>query len=385
MNLPPVLKTLSFNRNEWSGAFGDIGTDFPLIAGLILTGGLNVAGVLVLFGFFQIITAIAYRMPMPVQPLKAMITIVLAQRLDPQLLYGGGLAIGIAMLLLTVTGSLRWLASHIPRSVVRGIQFGLGLSLAQLALRNYLPSDALTGYLLGAVGFVIILSLLGNTKYPPALWIIFLGISYAVLFKDLQFNFIQNIRLTLPRFHIPPAEDILSGFVVLALPQIPLSLGNSIFAAEQTIKDLFPEKSVTLRKIGLTYSAMNLISPFFGGIPTCHGSGGMAGHYIFGGRTGGSVMIYGSFYLVLGFFFSQSANEWIRLFPLPLLGVLLFFEALAMMMLVKDMTSSKTDLFIVLTVGTLILTLPYGYLIGMIAGTLMHKFMPKGNYRVDTP
>lgn len=385
MNLPPVLKTLSFNRNEWSGAFGDIGTDFPLIAGLILTGGLNVTSVLILFGLFQILTALAYRMPMPVQPLKAMATIILAQKLDPHLLYGGGLAIGITMLLLTVTGSLQWLANHIPKSVIRGIQFGLGLSLAQLALGSYLPSEGPPGYILGTIGFVIILSLLGNKKYPPALWIIFLGISYVLLFKHPQFNFSQNIHLTLPQFHIPPAQDILSGFVILALPQISLSLGNSIIAAEQTIKDLFPEKRVPLRKIGLTYSAMNLISPFFGGIPTCHGSGGMAGHYIFGARTGGSVMIYGSFYLVLGLFFSQGANDWIRLFPLPLLGILLFFEALAMMTLVKDMLSLKTDLFIALTVGAVILTLPYGYLTGMIAGTLMQKLMAKGNDHGETP
>ena len=75
--------------------------------------------------------------------------------------------------------------------------------------------------------------------------------------------------------------------------------GNSILATRQIASDLFPARQITIRKLGLTYAAMNLLNPWFGGVPTCHGSGGMAGHYTFGARTGGSVIIYGLFYLVL--------------------------------------------------------------------------------------
>src|SRR5205823_12080891 len=110
------------------------------------------------------------------------------------------------------------------------------------------------------------------------------------------------------------------------LPQIPLSLGNSILATRQIGEDLFPQTRLTVRKIGLTYSLMNLVNPFFSGIPTCHGSGGMVGHYTFGARTGGSVVIYGSIYLVLGVFFSHAFSTAVYLFPLPVLGVILLFE-----------------------------------------------------------
>src|ERR1700693_938774 len=371
------MKRISFNRNEFSGAFGDIGTDLPLITALILAFGLNITNVLVVFGFFQILTALTYRIPMPVQPLKAMATIMLTQKLAPNLLYGAGLAIGITMLFLTLTGLLQWLADRIPKSVIRGIQFGLGLSLAQLAIRNYIVPQGLTGLFLGAAGSVLTLAFLGNKKYPPVFFILALGLAYILYQHRLETFSIPALQLTLPRFQIPAREDILSGFILLALPQIPLSIGNSILATRQTAHDFFPGSNLTIRKIGLSYSLMNIVNPFFGGLPTCHGSGGLAGHYIFGGRTGGSVIIYGLFYLISGLFFSQISEDWLLAFPLPLLGVLLFFEALFMMMLSKDMMASKSDLFIIFLVGGIIVAVPYGYLAGMIAGTLLSKFIRK--------
>lgn len=127
-----------------------------------------------------------------------------------------------------------------------------------------------------------------------------------------------------------------------------------------------------MRKIGFTYALMNLINPFFGGIPTCHGSGGMVGHYTFGGRTGGSVILYGVFYLVLGLFFGKGFDALIGVFPLPVLGVLLLFEGLMLMLLVQDVAASKTDLPIALLVGMIASGLPYGYVVGIVVGVALH-------------
>jgi hypothetical protein len=188
----------------------------------------------------------------------------------------------------------------VPKSVVRGIQCGLGLQLAILALTQYVPSEGNRGYVLAAIAFVVALLLLGNRVFPPAPLLIALGIAYAFAFKLNAGVLAHGIAFQLPRIHTPTASDILAGFLVLALPQLPLSLGNSILATRQIAEDLFPKRNITIRKISSTYSVMNLINPFFGGVPTCHGSGGMAGHYAFGGRTGGSIVIYGSIYLALG-------------------------------------------------------------------------------------
>jgi hypothetical protein len=363
---------ICFDRNELSGAFGDIGTDFPLIAGMILSTGLNPANVLTLFGGMQILTGLLYGMPMPAQPLKAMAVIVISQKASGAVLYGAGLAIGVVMLVLAATGLLTILANAVPKSVVRGIQFGLGLQLASLALGNYVPAEGGGGLVLAVLAFFLTLLLLGNRRVPPAPLVLALGFIFASLFRVHPRLLVQGAGLALPALHVPARHDIWVGFYVLAIPQLALSFGNSILATRQVAADLFPHRDLTIRKIGLTYSVMNLINPFFGGVPTCHGSGGMVGHYTFGARTGGSVIIYGAFYLVLGLFFSAAFQQVIPLFPKPVLGIMLLFEALALLLLCRDMTSRVADFALVLVVGLCALALPYGYLVGLVLGLVLH-------------
>jgi hypothetical protein len=256
--------------------------------------------------------------------------------------------------------------------VMRGVQFGLGLSLATIATKNYILSDAVPGYILAGISFIIVLALLGNRKYPPALWVILLGAVYAVLFKLDLIKVGQGMGISLPRINVVTWNDVAAGFLVLALPQIALSISNSVVATKQTLHDLFPDSEVGVKKIGITYSLMNLVNPWFSGVPTCHGAGGLAGHCSFGARTGGSVVIYGSIYLILGLFFTGSFNEVIKVFPLPMLGVILLFESLALMMFIKDIAGEKKDLFIALLVALMCMALPNGYVIGLVVGTAMY-------------
>ncbi len=367
----PARGAIRFDRNELAGAFGDIGTDLPLIIGIIVAANLDSASALILFGVMQILTALRYRMPMPVQPLKAVAALVIAQRIRGNVLFGGGLAIGILMLLLTVTGLIDLLARVVPKCVVRGIQFGLGLQLALLALKEYVKADGAKGYLLAALAFTLVVLLIGNRRYPAALFVIALGLVYAIVFKLNGPTLIQGVGFRLPHVYRPGLHDILTGFLILALPQIPLSLGNSVLATRQITADLFPERPLTVRKISFTYSLMNLINPFFGGIPTCHGSGGMMGHYAFGGRTGGSVILYGALYLILGLFFSGSFAHIVQVFPLPVLGVLLVIEGLRLMLLLRDTVDLKGEFAIAVLVGLIAAGLPFGYLVGICIGTVL--------------
>jgi MFS superfamily sulfate permease-like transporter len=227
------------------------------------------------------------------------------------------------------------------------------------------------GYILAGVSAILILWLLGHRKYPPALGVVLLALVYAFVFNSSALRSLARFDLALPTPHLPLPRDILQGFLLLALPQIPLSLGNSIFATEQMARDLFPERKITFRKIGLTYSIMNLAAPFFSGIPVCHGAGGMAGHCAFGARTGGSVIIYGAAFLVAGLCFSSGFDRLIHAFPISVLGVILFFEGLTLMRFLRDTAQTERDLAIALLVGALAAFLPYGFLIGMIVGTLV--------------
>ncbi len=364
-----VKGSIRFDRNELAGAFGDIGTDLPLVVGLILAARLDAASALIMFGAMQVLSGLLYGMPMPVQPLKAMAALVIAQKLPGPILFGGGLAIGVIMLFLAVTGLIEWLARVVPKVVVRGIQFGLGLQLATLALKDYVQADGVAGYALAAAGLVITLSLMGNRRFPAALFVIALGVAYAT-FTHLDLAKI-SVSFRLPQLQMPTRADVLTGLVVLAIPQIPLSLGNSILATRQVAEDFFPERKLTIRKISFTYSLMNLINPWFGGIPTCHGSGGLAGHYAFGARTGGSVIIYGGMYLALGLLFSGCFAQLIQVFPKPILGVMLAFEGLAMLLLVRDVASSRRDFLVAALVGLMCVGLPYGYALGLVVGTAL--------------
>lgn len=363
---------IRFDRNELAGSFGDIGADLPLIVGMILATDLDSASVLTVFGLMQIFTGLVYGLPMPVQPLKAMAVLVITQKLAAETLFGAGLAIGATMLLLSLSGALGWLSRRIPDCVVRGIQFGLGLSLASLGLKTYVPSLGAQGYLLAGVGFILMLRWWGNRRVPAGLVVIGLGALYAVALRMDTGTIAAGIGWAWPRFHLPTLENILTGFLVLSLPQLPLSLSNSVIATAQTIKDLFPKRSVSVRRIGVTYGLMNLFVPFFSGIPVCHGCGGLAGHYAFGARTGGSVILYGSLYIILGLAFSRVVAQVVEIFPQPILGVVLLFEALTLLLFIRDQVGSRRQLTIALIVALLAFTLPQGYVVGLLVGTSLY-------------
>jgi hypothetical protein len=177
-----ITDRIKINRNELSGAFGDIGTDLPLIIGMLLATDLEISNTLIVFGVLQIMTSLIYGIPMPVQPLKAVAMIVITQNIPGEVIWGGGLAIGIIMLILTLTGLIVWLNKVIPKTVIRGIQLGLGLQLCLLAVKDYIPADKTTGYIFALIAFIIGLIFIGNRKYPPAIFIMGLGLIYMFIF-----------------------------------------------------------------------------------------------------------------------------------------------------------------------------------------------------------
>jgi MFS superfamily sulfate permease-like transporter len=362
---------IRFDRHELAGAFGDIGTDLPLLVGLIAVCGLDAASVCVVFGALQIATGLIYGIPMPVQPLKAMAAIMLAQRLAPGVLAGGGLVIGAAMLFLAATGLLDGLARLVPKVAVRGVQLGLGISLATLALKDYAGKDGAAGYALVAVSALLLLVLRRQRRVPAPLVVLGLGAAYGLAFRVGVADIAAGIGFRLPTLTVPTREQLVQGALLLALPQIPLSLGNSVIATSQTTRDLFPERAVPVRKIGFTYGLMNLIGPVLGGVPVCHGCGGLVGFHGFGARTGGAPILYGTFYLLLGLVFAPGFQHVVQVFPMPVLGVVLLFEALALMALVRDVSADKRQLWIALAVAAAVVGLPYGYVVGIVAGSLL--------------
>lgn len=372
-------KAIQFNRNELAGSLGDLGIAIPLISAMIITNRLDPASVLILFGLMHILTGVWFGLPMPVQPLKAMAAIMIITKPPKEYLFGAGLVVGAFFTLLAVT-NLADKFDRVPKSVIRGIQFGLGVNLILVAL-GYMQSGGYLGWALSAVGVVIVLLLYNSRRVPPALILVALGVVVSVAI-GIPNGILGGIGLGLPKFFVPSANDILQGTLILALPQIPLSLANSILATALLTADLFPARRVSAKKLSLTYGLMNLVSPFFSGIPVCHGAGGLSGHYRFGGRTGGAIVIIGSIFLIIGLFFSNVVQQVLDVFPLALLGVLLFFASLELVLLLRDTAGKKEDFFVAATVGVAAAGLPYGYLIGLVGGLILAHLLGKGKLKI---
>lgn len=365
------MTRLAFTRQEVAGAFGDLGTDLPLLVGVVLATGMDATTAFVLFGALQVMSGLVYRLPMPVQPLKAMAAIAIAGKLAPPLLAAGGLIVGVVMLTLATTGALEWLARTVPKPVVRGIQVGLGIQLLTLAFTRFLPADGARGYVLAAVALALVLALRTNRRVPAALVVLALGVAYSAATwpaaTPLPFGWQWP---TLPT-RWPTGDEFARAAVLLALPQIALSLGNSVLATRQVVADYFPAREpLSVRRIGTTYGIMNLLAAPLGGLPVCHGSGGIAGHYAFGARTGTSVIVYGTALMAAGFVLVGDPAAFQRLVPGPILGTLLLVEAVAVLLLVRDQWPMPRAFALAIACGLTAAYVPYGYAVALVGGTL---------------
>jgi hypothetical protein len=367
-----VSPPLRFTRAEFAGAFGDLGTDLPLLVGIVVATGMDATTAFVVFGALQIASGLAYRLPMPVQPLKAMAAIAIAGKLAPPLLAAGGLVVGVTMLVLARSGALEWIARTVPKPVVRGIQIGLGLQLANLALTRFIPADGSRGWIVAAVALAIVLWLRDNTRLPAALVVLAFGMLVAAVTWPAATPLPLGFRLPSLPTRWPTPGEFAQATLLLALPQLALSLGNSVLATKQVVADLFPEREpLTVRRIGTTYALMNLLSAPLGGIPVCHGSGGVAGHYAFGARTGASAVVYGTFLVVSGLLLVGEPAAFQRLFPGPILGTLLLVEAVAVLLLARDLRPSPKWLAFAVACGVVAAFAPYGYALALVGGTLV--------------
>ncbi len=371
MSNPPVAAPprLRFNRHELAGACGDIGTSLPLIAALLLATDLNAAGVLLAFGLAQIATGLLYGLPMPVQPLKAMAVVAIAGQAPAGLLQLAGLIIGLIMLGLSASGTLDWLGRVIPLCVVRGLQAGLALALARTATGLIGRDDGAWGWTvaLAAIGALVLLR--RHPRIPGAMLVVGVAAVWTAAFRLDWSALPAGLGFHAPRPAAWPLDQWLAALTLLVIPQLPLSLGNSVIATQRTARDLFPTRAFTLRKLGLTYAGINLLVPWLGGIPVCHGCGGLAGNHVLGARTGGAVIIYGSLFVVIGLFGSGLFVTLVHAFPAPVLGAILLAEASVLMLLLRDQRHSPAALLLAAGVALLCVFAPQGYLTGLAAGT----------------
>lgn len=352
----------AFNRLEFSGSLGDLGTMLPLVIALIVINGMNAVNVLIVIGLFYVFSGLYFKVTCPVQPMKIIAAYAIAMGLSPLQIISAGLWMGVVTLLLGITGLIHIIGRYTPVSTIRGVQLAGGILLMVKGIECIiLPDSNLavqsvafinTGIIIGIIGVVVTFLLLENKKIPAAVIVVFGGILIGFLIgkplkaDDIQIGF--YIPLLMP-YGIPTLNDLLLIIPLVVLPQIPMTIGNACIAQVDTTKQLFGSRSekMSYRSISNSQGIANIFGFFFGGIPMCHGAGGAAAHYFFGARTGGANLMIGFIFLILGLFFGKSAMALFSLIPAAILGVLLFFAGLQLAIMIQDLKDKK-DFFVVL-------------------------------------
>lgn len=357
-----------YNKMEFAGAFGDLGTLVPFVVGYITLNKMDPLGILVAFGLFKIFVGLYFKTPVPIQPMKAIggMAISHAGTITPGMIWGSGIFTGLFWLLIGGTGAITWIEKITTKPVVRGIMLGLGLSFIMEGL-GMMRAEPL--FAIGGVALTLLL--LTNRRFPAMLILLGYGIILAFIQRPGLIEELSHLSI---RFRWPELtfgriswKELLSGFVILGLPQAPLTLGNAIIATVAENNAYFPDRKVTAKAITIDHGVMNLISTCIGGIPMCHGAGGMAGHIRFGARTGGALVILGVIVLLTGLFLSDSVALLLQVFPRAILGVILFFAGVELALVVQDIKLKKQNLFVLLvTAGTAMWNMGVAYLAGLI-------------------
>ncbi len=362
-------------KGDISGSIGDLGTFLPFVIGVITLGGMDATGVLFAFGLMYIFTAYFYKVPVPVQPMKVIGAAVLVNGLSTGEIAASGILMGLALLLFAFTGLVDKLAELTPISVTAGIQAGLGISLALLGIK-FISGDPLLGLSILITMFL----LMGNPKVPVSLVAIGGGIILAmIIHPEIRLPGL-SVGFNLPHFILPQWSDFYRGFTLGFLPQLPLTLTNSVLVTAAFAQELYPDRAqkVTERNLCLTLGIGNLFSMPIGGFVMCHGSGGMAAHHRFGGRTGLTLVIIGVLLLLSAVLLGPSSIKVLELIPRAVLGCLLFYSGIDLATNVKGMDSRNSlYTFVVVVIISIAINPGVGFLVGVPLMYLLNKGLVK--------
>ena len=386
-----MSERFQFNRLEFAGSLGDMGTLLPMLIGLILINGMDPTGLLLVVGLYYIGSGLYFGVTVPVQPMKVIAAYAIATGMPAQQIFAAGVWMAGLLFVIGATGLIDIIGRYIPKAVIRGVQlstgtllmaqgtrFIIGQSKFQLlsgAAEPYLKLQAIgpvpIGIFLGILAGGIVMRFISNRRFPAGLLVIIGGAAVGMIFgtheglDNLSMSF--NLPHWLP-FGWPGYSDWMIALFVLVLPQLPMTLGNAVVANADLSKDYFGKHSgrVTYRALTLSMALANFASAALGGMPLCHGAGGLAAHYRFGARTAGSNLIIGGIFIALGVFLGYHALAVIYLIPMSILGVMLLFAGSQLALTIIDVRRRKDFFLIVMMLGiTLAANLAVGFVIGI--------------------
>lgn len=395
---------ISFNRMEWAGSVGDLGALLPLAFAMIMINGLSATGLFLTVGLFYVIGGMYYRVPIAVQPMKVVAAYAIAQALSPGVITAAGMTISVLLLFLGITGAVNQAARLIPLPVIRGVQLSTGVLLLLkgvylvlgnsgfqtlrnavepfLAFQNIGPLPL--SLVIGVVFGVITLFLINSRRFPAGLVVVGSGAVLGIFLGAWKGFADLSLGLHLPEllpFGFPSGEEFSFAMLALVLPQIPMTLGNAVIANRNLSFEYFGNEGrrVTDRALCVSMGLANAFSAFVGGMPVCHGAGGLAAHYRFGARTNGANLIIGGLFITLAVAFGTDSIKVLQLIPMGVLGVLLMFSGSQLALTVRDMRSVANLSVVTVMLGiTLLTNLAWAFGAGIILSLLLRKLNRAG-------
>ncbi len=332
---------IRIDRLEVSGAFADLGVFVPIAVALIVKNGLPATAALLPAGLLYLAVAWLYRLPVPVQPLKAFGAIAIAAGIGPNGIAAGALLMGAIFVVLGTSGLLDLAALVFPTSIIRGVQLSVGLLFLQIAWglvsappRPFLDAAIPPAYLVAAALLVILVALLLRRR-PIMLVLVSLAVAAAVLRHGGGWQF-GPTPLVLPRLDL---ATFTTAFIVLVVPQLPLTFANSCLATADAARVYFGERAASVRpgRLAMSLGAADLLAGAIGGMPVCHGAGGMTAHVTFGARSGAAPLTIGATLVALAVAFGAGLTGLLVGFPLPVLAGLLAVAGILHIALLRDL------------------------------------------------
>lgn len=351
---------------EFSGSLGDLGLFIPLVAAMTVACDLNIGAVLILAGVMNVVTGLMFRQPIPVQPMKAIAAVVITESLLPFEMVAAGIIMGV--LLIILSGYIDRINETIPKAVVRGIQMGVGLKLVLKGISwvRALPLLGWDSVVFALVVAVVLWFLL--SRNIPALLYVFIAGFIVLYFKQPEAYASVTFGWPVFSFDWPRPSEWVNGFYKGALAQLPVTVLNSVIAVCALSAQYFPNEKISPKRMALSVGLMNIFCVPLGGIPMCHGAGGLAAQYRFGARTGGSVIMLGFLKIVAGLLFGAALIVLLQNYPMAILGPMLIFAGVELAKSARDVLVETKGLVIVIVSAAAILGVNTA--VGFLAGSL---------------
>ncbi|MDY0311554.1 MAG: putative sulfate/molybdate transporter [Desulfobacterales bacterium] len=392
-----MSERFQFNRMELAGSLGDLGTLLPIAIAMVLFNGLDPLGLFLSIGVFYILSGVYFGITVPVQPMKVIGAYAIATAMSAEQILASSLLMGAFLLLIGITGAIDLIRRITPKAVIRGVQLSTGALLIAGGVRFMIGTSSFQvlqkvaephlavqaigpipiGVLIGVIGGLVTLLLLDSRRFPAGLVVVAGGFTLGLALGARMPPEGPGLGLHLPRwlpFGFPSEADFTFALFALVLPQLPMTLGNAVLAYTDLSREYFGGHSgrLTNRKVCVSMALANFLSFCLGGMPLCHGAGGLAAHYRFGARTAGSNLMIGGLFVVLALLLGERIVAVLNLLPMAILGILLVFAGIQLAVTIMDLNRPKDYFVATLILGiTLASNLAAGFIAGMLVAWML--------------